>query len=373
MNQAETQFTLNKLDLQLFAEGDAPTAAETAAEPSAEPSAPTATHEDSQEIDYSELGKGNSTDQLDFLKKHGFIGREESQDPPTRPGGQQQSTPDQTNPEETLNGGQPKPEPPQTNDEPEVELKVNGQVKKVKMSEAVNLAQMGFDYTQKTQALAEQQRQLNAIMAAQAQIQPQQPNPQQQVQQEYQAAVAQAERELGLQPGEFNMYDPAHQFVFNRVTMQYNNQQLARQAVQTRLNTFIQRAQQDPLSQQVDAQFDNFIFKMGAEGAEGAQKAQALLIAKQRFVSGNASMQDLDLLEGHWNTVKTVLSTPATPAKPKPVPQQKPNVQPLVTEKPGSSVQPPKARMDYKKLGGMKQSDQLETLKQAGFFKRDKT
>ena len=347
MNQAETQF---KFDIQLFAEGDAP-APEPAAEPAAQPSTPAATETDS--IDYSEFGKGNATDQLDLLKRHGFLGGEQEEE---------LQQPAETETEEPAEDGQPETEPV----EQEVEIKVNGEVKKVKLSEAINLAQMGFDYTQKTQAVAERQRQLDAILAQQQQ--PQQPDRVKQTEQEYQAVAALVERQLGLNPGEYNAYDPVHNFAFQQAAMTQNTQKLAREAVSNRVNTFMQAAQADPLAQQVDAQFDNYIFKLGSEGAEGAQKAQALLMAKQRLFSGSATMQDLDALEAHWNTVKAAISAP----KQKPV-AQKQKVEPPATEKPGSSVEPPKVRMDYKKLGRMKQSDQLQALKSAGYFKRDKS
>ena len=348
MNQAKnSQF---KFDIQLFAEGEAP-APEPTAEPAAQPSEPAATETDS--IDYSEFGKGNATDQLDLLKKHGFLGGEQEEEP--------QQQPAETETEEPAEESQPEAEPT----EQEVEIKVNGEVKKVKLSEAINLAQMGFDYTQKTQAVAERQRQLDAILAQQQQ--PQQPDRVKQTEQEYQAVAALVEQQLGLKPGEYNAYDPVHNFAFQQAAMTQNTQRLAMEAVGNRVNTFMQAAQSDPMAQQVDANFDNYIFKLGSEGAEGAQKAQALLMAKQRLFAGNASMQDLDALEAHWNTVKTAVSAP----KQKPA-QTKPKVEPPVTEKPGSSVEPPKTRMDYKKLGRMKQSDQLEALKIAGFFKRDK-
>ena len=350
MNQVKnSQF---KFNIQLFAEGDTP-APEPAAEPSAPPSAPAATEQDS--IDYSEFGKGNATDQLDLLKRHGFLGGDEPEQP------EEHHEPAETN-EEPEPEGQPATEPV----EQEVEIKVNGEVKKVKLSEAVNLAQMGFDYTQKTQALAERQRQLEAIMAQQQQ--PQQPDRVKQTEQEYQVVAALVERQLGLNPGEYNTYDPIHNFAFQQAAMTQNTQKLAREAVSNRINTFMQSAQTDPLAQQVDANFDNYIFKLGSEGAEGAQKAQALLMAKQRLFAGSATMQDLDALEAHWNTVKTAISAPKKP----PV-QAKQKVEPPVTEKPGSSVEPPKTRMDYKKLGRMKQSDQLAYLKDSGFLKRDKT
>lgn len=344
MNQAEKQF---KFDIQLFAEGDAP--AETpAAEPA--PSAPAATETDS--IDYSEFGKGNATDQLDLLKKHGFIGGEQEEEP---------QQPAETEEEEPAEEVQPETETA----EQEVEIKVNGQVKKVKLSEAVNLAQMGFDYTQKTQALAERQRQLDTFLAQQQQQQ--QPDPLKQTEQEFQAVAALVEQKLHLDPGGYNEFDPVHRFKFQQIQMTQNAQRLAQEAVNSRVNTFLQSAQSDPMAEQINSNFDGYIFKLGTEGDGGAQKAQALLMAKQRFYAGTASMQDLDALESHWNAVKAAITAP----KQKPV-AQKPKAEPPVTEKPGASVEPPKARMDYKKLGRMKQSDQLQALKSAGFFKRDK-
>lgn len=58
----------------------------------------------------------------------------------------------------------------------EVELNYNGQKRRVPKDEAVKLAQQGFDYTQKTQALAEERRALEAqkqALQARAQATPQ--------------------------------------------------------------------------------------------------------------------------------------------------------------------------------------------------------
>lgn len=365
MNQAEKQFIYNE---QLFAEGDAPTAEPTTQEPTTvepstqEPNTPAVTEQDS-EIDYKAFGNASTDEQLTLLKKHGFYGNKEPEEPPVTE--QTQTEGNATNEE-----GQPSQEPPTTEPEPEVELKVNGEVKKVKQSELVKYAQMGFDYTQKTQLLAEQQRQLNAIMAQQARNSQQQtPDPLKQTQQEYQAVVAQAERELGLQPGQFNSYDPTHQFALNRVTMQYNSQKLAQQAVVSKINAFMQQAAQDPKTAEIDANYDAYIYKLGTEGPEGAQKANSLLIAKQRLFNRTATMDDLGLLESHWNAVKAALTAPTTP-KAKPVPQAKAKGDPPKTETPGSSVTPPKARMNYKKLGQLPAKDQLKALREAGYLKR---
>lgn len=361
MNQAETQFIF---DLQLFTEGEAPTqTAEPTVEPNAqEPSAHAATELDS-DIDYSAFGNATADEQLVLLKKHGFYG---NQEPPTEPKQDTQQEP----------VSQPQQEPTEPQYYMPEEVASIGIDKldpsKLPIELVPYYKSMQADYTRKSQDVATQRKQFEAYMAAQVQPQAQQPDPLKQTEQEYQAVATHVEKELGLNPGEFSPFDPIHQFAFNRVTMQYNSQKLAQHAVETRVNTFIQQAQQDPVSVQVDANFDSYIYKMGAEGPEGVQKANALLIAKQKLFNNTASMRDIDLLEGHWNAVKAALSAPK-PAKPTPIQQQKPKQEPLKTESPGSSVESPRVHMDYKKLGNMKQSDQLQALREAGFFKRDKT
>ncbi len=366
MNQAKEQFMF---DLQLFNEGDPapaePAPQETPADPPAEPqNTPAATPEDSP-VDYSELGKAKHPDQqLAFLKKNGFIDTEkqpEGAEPPKT--------------EESPADGQAKEQPPVV--DPEVEIKVNGEVKKVKQSELVELAQKGADYTRKTQELADQRRQLDLLLQQQAgtvQKPPaEQTKPADRAAQEYKAIVAQTEKNLGLEPGGFNQFDAVHQFELQRVTVQHNSEQVARQQVEHRLNSFVQTANQDPLTPQVDANFDAYIYKMGAEGGDGAAKANAVMSAKTRFLSGTASMADLDLLESHWNYVKAAIATPVTPPaspKPTPVPAAKPQVEPPKTEAPGNGVAPTKERINYEKLGSLKQSDQLAVLRKAGFFKR---
>lgn len=367
MNQAKEQFIF---DLQLFNDGEPAPAAEPAPQetPAAEPPAapqntpPAATPADSP-IDYSELSKSKPDDQLAFLKKNGFLGQQK-QEPPTKP---------EEIPEPPANDN-PVEQPPVV--DPEFEIKVNGEVKKVKQSELVELAQKGADYTRKTQELADQRRQLDILLEQQrtgTAAQPpanQQVKPSQQAEQEYRAVVAQTEKNLGLDPGGFNQFDPVHQFELNKVTLEHNSQQLSRQQMGNRVETFVQQMKQDPLAQQVDKNYDSYLFKMGAEGTEGAVKANAIMASKQRFFAGNASTADLDILEAHWNYVKAALSASAAPPKPIPVPQTKPQVEPPRTETPGNGVAPTKEKINYKNLGHLKQSDQLAALRKAGFLKR---
>ena len=366
MNQAKEQFIF---DLQLFNDEAAPAAEATpqetpTTETSAEPQSAPATTVKNSPVDYAELGKAkHPEDQLAFLKEHGFIGTDDPKPPKPEP---QTSEPAVTNGQAT--------EQPQVADEPLIEIKVNGEIKKVKQSELVEMAQKGADYTRKTQELADQRRQLDiSLQKQQSGAVPPQPaaaKPADKAAQEYKAAIAETERNLGLEPGGFNQFDAVHAFELQKVTLEHNNQQIARQQVGARVQTFVQQAQQDPMSQQVDENFDTYLYKMGAEGADGAKKANAVMEAKQRFFGGSATAKDLDLLESHWNYVKTALSTPAAPTKPVPVPQVKPTVEPPRTESPGNGIAPTKEKIDYKSLGHLKQSDQLATLRKAGLLKR---
>ena len=88
----------------------------------------------------------------------------------------------------------PKEEEPPT--EPEYEVKINGEVKKVKQSELIAGYQKGEDYTQKTARLAEERRQVEAV-AQQAQAER---NQYLQNIQAMQAQLAQAVRSGDLAP-----------------------------------------------------------------------------------------------------------------------------------------------------------------------------
>lgn len=368
MNQVERQFIFN---LQLFAEGDAPAAEPAPAEPatqepSPQPTAqpPAAPQEDS--FDLKAFGSASTDDQIALLKKHGFLGTNNPEPKQTEAPTTEPSLKDEPV------GGQPAEEPQTTEPkpEPEVEIKVNGEVKKVKQSDLVKYAQMGFDYTQKTQELAAQRRQLE-LMMQQQQFNQQQQEPTKQVQSEYETIISKVEKDLGLDPGQFNPYEPAHQFAFNQATVEFNNQKIAKQQLVGKFQSLMQEASADPQSQEINTRFDEHIYKLASEGQAGFQKAMAIQQAKARVSQGNFTEQDLGILVQHWNYTKQAINmAQQAKAVPKPVPQTKPTPVPPKTEAPGNSIQPPKVRMDYRKLGHMKQSDQIKALKEAGFFKR---
>ncbi|WP_196606602.1 hypothetical protein [Pectinatus frisingensis] len=382
MNQAEiTQFNF---DLQLFAEqpetDSAPDVPNDSQEPESEPSVEpeqndepepkdTATNTDSNP-DYSKLGNMDAAGQFDYLKKHGIFGKSEQNKEPDNNPDNKQDKPDQADKQSDESKEEPAKDGKQ---EPLFEITVNGQKQKVTQSELIAGFQRNADYTQKTQALADERRKVEALAAAfqvQHQINPQQHKPVQAAQTEYQAAVAETERQLGIKPGTFNPYNPMHTFTLNKVTTAGNMRVLRQQSLNNEIQEFARAAKADPMTPKIDAAYDKYLFQLGSESPEGAQKAQAVFAAKQRFFAHQANKADTDLLKAHWEFVKNALSTP-TQTKPKEVTITKPQVEPPKTEVPGKGKRTePKFKMDYKKFRGGTPQEQHEMLKKAGFFER---
>lgn len=372
MNQAEKQF-----DLQLFAdeaesaetevvtdtaaqEAEDTKTEEPAAEQQAEESAPEAP-------DYSQLGDMSQSDQLSFLKRHGFVentaltGEKASESPAKA----EENKPQDAQGEESQAS------------EPTYEIKVDGETRKVTMQELTNLAQMGADYTKKTQALADSRRQVDAMMAAlqvqqAAKSQPSQqnvPTPADALKTDYEQAVRLTETRLGLKPGEFNQFDPQHQFALNRIMSEQATQQARENArlagAQEEIRAFVDEANKDPETPEINDNFERFLFALGMSSAEGARKAQRIANAQNNLFAGTASREDCKILRGHWQYVKEQLAqekaAKKSPAMPKPEPPK--------TETPGNGKQAAAhAEFDVHKLAGMNTQQQIRFLKQFGVF-----
>lgn len=320
MNQVERQFAF---DLQIFAE-DAPEVQEstTEAEPSevtesVEPQA--TTEEDSpQEKHISEM---TDDEQTEYIKRHFLDDEPQKKEQPQEPQGQAVTQPTQE---------------PQT--EPTFEITVQGEKKQVTQSELIKLAQMGEDYTRKTQALADQRRQFEAqVQQFQQKQQPQQPqaNPTERMNAQYREAVGAACRSMGIKPEEFNQFDPVHAFALQNVIVQANmqvgRQVSERQAVEDEVREFMGQIQNDPMTKDVNEHFTEYILRRGLESKEGAEVAGNVAMAYQRFNDGTATRQDCKVLKEHWAYVKGQLAKAQTPPPAPP----KPQVQPPKTEAPG--------------------------------------
>lgn len=357
-------------DLQRFAEDAAnESAAEVPAEPATEESkGDSAKAEQPAEEPapaYDDLAQMSQEEQLAFLKKRGVVpgAREDARESAAAEEKPEGDTKDET-------GKATAPE------DPEYEITVDGKPMKVKLSELKNGYQRHEDYTRKTMALADERRQVDAMMAAlkvggaKAEA-PKEDKPKPSVSEDYRAAVAQAEKDLGIQPGEFNQFDPEHNFALQRVIVRQGTaqaqQQGERAAVQEEVRAFVRAAEGDPLTPEVDKNFDRYLFKLGAESPESAQRAIAIAAARDRFYRDRATVADTKLLRAHWDYVKDALTKEkaATQAAPE-VHEVKP--EPPKTEAPGNI--PPKSRapFDARKLAGMSQKQQIAALRRAGFM-----
>jgi hypothetical protein len=92
------------------------------------------------------------------------------------------------------------------------------------------------------------------------------------------------------------------------------------------------------------------------------EAAKYLSGAKDRFFAGQASLEDIQALEGLYNHVRSCIINQS--AKPAPAPTK----EPPATEAPGTGNSAPKPRMDKRKLRSLHGDDQFAYLKKLGVF-----
>ena len=263
-------------------------------------------------------------------------------------------------------------------EEPAYEVTVDGEKQRVKLSELLSGYQRQADYTRKTQALAEERRQVDAMLAAlkvekqkdagRAADDKAKPGD---IQQEYEAAVREAEKMLGIGAGEFNSFDPQHAFALQKVMMEGASRRTAAQEVQSIVQAFAAEAQKDPMSSAIDAHFNQYLFERGAASPEGGKQAARIAEAQGRFMRGQATRADCDVLKEHWEYVRGKLKAQTVPKKEEKVVQDVPV--PPKTETPGTGRGTERrAALDVHKLGRMTAGQQLAALKRAGVLSMPK-
>lgn len=360
MNQVERQFAF---DLQIFAE-DAPEVQEstTDAAPSevTESVEPQATTEQDSQPD-KHISEMTDDEQTEYIKRH-FLDDEPKEPPQQEPK------------EEPAQAPQQAAEPQAPAQEPTFEITVQGEKKQVTQSELIKLAQMGEDYTKKCQTLADQRRQFEAqVQQFQQRQQPQQQqvNPTERMNAQYREAVGAACRSMGIKPEEFNQFDPVHAFALQNVIVQANmqvgRQVSERQAVEAEIRDFMTEIQKDPMTQDINSHFEEYILKRGMETREGLQAAGAIAEAYSRFNAGRATKRDCAVLKEHWAYVKSQLSKAQAPVAP-----PKPPVVPPKTETPGvgRSANNGGGVMDVRKLRSLASDPdrQMQYMKSLGIF-----
>lgn len=319
---------------------------------------PAATPEDSH-VNLKEIGKiENEDDKFAALVEAGYLA-----DKKTTP---------EPEPQPEAKEEEAKPvEQPQTH-----KLKINGEEKEVSYDELIKLAQMGGDYTRKTQELAAERKRYDELLTKVAGQKAQQPTPEEVTQnkknameEQYKAAVAEAERMLGIEPGDFNEFDSTHSYALQKVMMEKNTQQLAERQLHSEIADWFQTQSKDPMSKEIDDNFNHYIYQLGAQSAEGQQKALVILAAQAKFYAGNPSRQDCEILQAHWEYVRSALNAKKA-AEAAPVPEIK-KPEPPSTEAPGTGNSTPKTtRFSKQKLRDMASSpdDQLAMLRKQGFI-----
>lgn len=325
----------------------------------------TATEEKDSQPDVKSLGGMSADEQLAYLKKHGYLGNSDDET-------DEQPAEEQTETQHKDEDDAASAKAPAADDDPEYEITVDGKPLKVKLSELKQGYQRQADYTRKTQALADERREVDAMMAALKVKQGAEPkesekkdNPKASVSDDYKAAVAQAERDLGIAPGEFNQFDPEHNFALQRVIVRNSQQQVSKNAVVDEVRNFVAEAQKDPLTPEIDKNFNVYLFELGRQSPEGAQKAMAIAEASQRLQNQQATLKDTKLLREHWNYVREQLTKKAQPqvqekATPKPEPPK--------TETPGQTEGKSRAPFNPHKLSGLSTKQQIAALRRAGFM-----
>lgn len=320
LNQANKQFNI---DLQLFAEDSAADVTDTTSEPATE-------SEPASDSESKNIGEMSEEEQIAFVQKK-FIEPESKDTNEQQDGGTASQVEDSPQPKVTHQS------------ERMVTLTHNGKQVQVPESEAINLAMQGYDYTKKMQALADERRhyeQLIAQMTANRQAQPQTQTPQAQpLDNAFNAAVAAAERLLGVGQGEFNQFDPRHNFALQQIIaagMLNHREQQARQAawvqeqhaVKGEVTKFFKDVEKDPLAQQISDNFEKYMYKL-CTNEQGVTKAAQIGDALTRFYANNGAgltMNDCKILREHWDYIK------------KDMQKIRPTAKPPMTESPGAGT-----------------------------------
>lgn len=310
-------------------------------------------------FDAKNLGSLDENDQFEALKAAGILG----EDPATKNVNNEVAEPDRGEAEAEQAKEHSANDPQQ---DEVLDVVIDGKTVKMSKQELVNGYTRQADYTRKTQELAEERRRYDALIAqAQAQqTQTEQPKPvskAEKVQQGYEAAVKMAADSLGIPVEDFNHFDGTHQYALQQAIL---TQQAQKQALEHR-NSYatglIDQARQDPLCDSVMSNLDVAIGQMYAN-AQTTEAAKFLSGAKDRFFAGQASMEDIQAIEGLYNHVRSCIVNQS--AKPAPTVKK----EPPVTENPGTGNAAPKPRMDKRKLRSLHGDDQFAYLKKMGVF-----
>lgn len=311
-------------------------------------------------FDAKSLGSMDENDQFEALKAAGVLGDEsatKNANNEVAEANRGEAGAEQAN-EHSAEGSQ---------QEELLDVVVDGKTVKMSKSELIAGYQRQADYTRKTQELAAERRKYDALIAqAQAQ-QTEQPtskptNTAEAVQQGYESAVKMAAKKLGIDPEDFNQFDSMHQYALQQAILTQNAQKQAVEHRNSYASSLIDQARQDPMCDSVMSNLDTAIGQMYCN-PQTTEAAKFLSGAKDRFFAGQASMEDIQAMEGLYNHVRSCIINQSAATK-----TTKPAAEPPATEGPGAGNAAPKVRMDKRTLRSKHGDDQFAYLKKLGVF-----
>lgn len=263
------------------------------------------------------------------------------------------------------------PEPENKAPEPQMyTVKVDGQELQVPLEELLNGYQRQADYSRKTQALADERRQLQAQMAQyqQPQTQPQTQEPQQSQlsQAEYynkltEFAKGEVEKHLGT---EFDELNPVHIAALADSVATIKAQIYEQQAVQKNFTHVVNQFRQDPNFDEIDRyaqwRLQNMPYQQAVKIQNALDNYDAEIVGQFMTAARNEYYGMMNAQHNQQNT-----PPPAVPNIPQPTNKPKPPV----VEGAGSSERPPKSatqQVDFKSLGRMTNDELVKVFQQTG-------
>ena len=284
------------------------------------------------------------------------------------------------------NGGEEEEEDPEGEADPQGQptepetfvVKVNGQEQEVTLDELLHGYMRNQDYTRKTQALAEERRNLQYQQIPQVQPnvpvqnnQPQAPEQPQITQRDYYTQLdAYARKEVQTALGEeFDEYNPLHQAAYADSIANVKAEIYSAKQAEAERNRVVDNFNQTMGKYFQDPHF-NEINQLALEKLNNLPYAQAIQI-KQAMDNYDTATVDA-YMSAVRNEFYGANSMPSIQRKNTAVPQ-KPAIKPPFIESAGAATQPPgnpTTEIDYSKLSRLSNDEQARLIAQLGYFSK---
>ena len=273
---------------------------------------------------------------------------------------------EQEEPADTEEVEQPETDSTETEqaEEPKFKIKVSGEEKELPISELIKLAQMGENYTQKTQAVSQERKELDEMKAKLEMLTAQTaPNVDPLTEakrkadffiEQFRLATISTQNPDGVEYDKYD-YTGVHDAIMDEIKQKVNFQQSQKQQIQQATNHVRQQIQADPSLLQ---DFDTAMYGLLATET-GRSEFNKVYEAKSRVLHGNPTVDDLQLVDQFYIKAKSVKQVTT---KPKVMPQTKQT--PPKVERAGVSVsEDTKPTFNKKAFASASQDDQKSMIR----------